>query len=70
MRASLNFTLPDDQFSFDAALSGQRALVVLAEIDRLCRDIIRHGDPSDGEVELARSVRMMIPADLPEVLDE
>jgi hypothetical protein len=70
MRASLNFTLPDDQFAFDAALSGQRALVVLAEIDSRCRKIIQHSEPSDGEAELARRVRMMIPADLLEVLHD
>jgi hypothetical protein len=68
MRASLNFTLPDDQYEFDAALCGQRALMVLAEIEKRCREVVKYCDQSESERTLASNIRTMIPADLLEIL--
>lgn len=64
MKASLNFTLPDDSEEFDAALLGRKALSVLCAIDQHCRGIIKHGDPSDEVLHMCEAVREMIPSDL------
>jgi hypothetical protein len=67
MRASLNFTLPDDQAEFDAALSGAKALTVLFEIDRYCRNALKHGDPDDEARGLLFDIRLLIPENLLEL---
>ena len=64
MRASLNFTLPDDQYEFDAALSGIKALQVLSEIDNHCRSILKWSEPSADVQEALTEIRGMIPGDL------
>ena len=65
--ATLTFTLPDEQADFDAALAGRKALVALHEIDQRMRSLLKHGEPSMAEAELAKDVRAMIPADLLEL---
>jgi hypothetical protein len=64
MRASLNFTLPDDQYEFDAALSGIKALQVLSEIDNHCRSILKWSEPSADVQEALTEIRGMIPGEL------
>ena len=64
MRASLNFTLPDDQAAFDAALLGRRALSVLAEVDRRCRDAIKHGGLTLEEQAVIQDIRNLVPIEL------
>jgi hypothetical protein len=64
MRASLNFNLPDDDYEFHAALSGQEALRALWDIDQRCRGLIKHGDAGDEAIELAEAIRNMIPDQL------
>lgn len=64
MRATLTFTLPDEQGDFDAALAGRKALLALCEIDQRLRSLLKHGEPSMAEAELAKDVRAMIPAEL------
>jgi hypothetical protein len=64
MRAALNFTLPDDDYEFHAALSGQQALRALSDIDHKCRSLIRHGDADSEVMDLAETIRTMIPAGL------
>lgn len=66
MRATLNYTLPDDDAEFRAALAGGRALSALWQIDQYCRSIIKHGDPGVEAERLAKEVRAMIPAELME----
>lgn len=67
MKATLKFTLPDDQGDLDAALLGRKALTALWEIDQRMRSLLKHGNPSMAEAELAKDVRAMIPAELLEV---
>jgi hypothetical protein len=67
MRATLQFTLPDDQAEFDAARLGQRAISALWHIDQHCRSLVKHGDPSPDVQELAEAIRNMIPAELLDV---
>lgn len=62
--ATLTFDLPDEQGDFDAALAGSKALLALWEIDQRCRSLLKHGEPSMAEAELAKDVRAMIPAEL------
>ncbi|MBM4023250.1 MAG: hypothetical protein FJ284_13635 [Planctomycetes bacterium] len=63
MRASLNFTLPDDQDAFDAALLGRRAIGALQEIDRRLRAVVKYGDPTPEVERLVDAVRGMIDED-------
>lgn len=67
MKASLNFTLPDDEYEFQAALLGQRAVRALSAIDRRCRDVLKHGDPGDEAEHLLREIRALIAPELLEV---
>jgi hypothetical protein len=64
MKATLTFTLPDDQPDFDAARLGSKALVALWEIDQHCRAVLKHGDPSEETRELAEAIRGMISEEL------
>jgi hypothetical protein len=64
MRASLNFTLPDDDYEVHAALSGQQALRALSDIDHKCRSLIKHGDADSETIDLAETIRNMIPSSL------
>ena len=64
MRATLSFSLPDEQAEFDAACQGREARLVLWEIDQRLRSLLKHGDPGDGEARLAEEIREMIPFNL------
>jgi len=67
MQAILKFTLPDDQAEYDAARLGRSALLALWEIDQHCRSLLKHGEPTPGERELAEEIRRLIPGELLEV---
>lgn len=60
MRATLNFTLPDESDEFDDALQGHAAVSLLWEIDSHCRALIKYGEPTDSEARLAGEIRQMI----------
>lgn len=60
VRATLNFTLPDESSEFDAALQGHSAISLLWNIDSHCRSIIAHCDPDEDERRLASEIRAMI----------
>jgi len=64
MRATLTYTLPDEQSEYDAARLGREALTTLCEIDQGCRSLIKHGTPSDETRKLAEEIRAMIDAEL------
>lgn len=67
MRATLNFTLPDDDYDFAAALAGRKAVAALVDIDNRCRSVLQHGSPSDETESLLREIRALIPADVLEI---
>lgn len=67
MKATLEFSLPDDQADYDAARLGRTALAALWEIDQRCRTLLKHGEPTPGERALAEQVRAMIPGECLEV---
>ena len=64
MKATLTFTIPDEQAEFDAALRGREALTILHEIDQRLRSLLKYGSPTVEESRLAESIREMIPAEL------
>jgi hypothetical protein len=64
MKATLTFSLPDEQAEFDAARLGRQALSTLWDIDQGCRSLIKHGEPGDEARRLAEEIRAMIPAEL------
>jgi hypothetical protein len=67
MKATLTFTLPDEQGEYDAARLGRDALTVLWDIDQHCRSILKHGDPSDAVRKLCETLRAKIPSEMLDV---
>ena len=65
--ATLTYNLPDEQGEFDAALAGGKALAALHEIDQACRSLLKHGEPTKQQAELAQRIREMIPGELLEL---
>ena len=70
MRASLNYTLPDDSVDLACALSGKDALFALADINRFCRGVLKHQDPPPVARAAVQALMNMIPAKLLEVFDD
>ena len=64
MQAILKFSLPDEQGDYDAARLGREALATLWEIDQHCRSLVKHGEPTPAERELAEEIRRLIPGEL------
>ena len=61
---TLRYRLPDEQGEYDAARLGREALSALWEIDRHCRSVGKHGEPTPEERELAEDIRRLIPGEL------
>lgn len=66
-RATLTFTLPDEDIEHRAALQGAAAKVALWEIDQRLRGLLKHGDPSPETRRVAEEIRSSIP---PELLED
>jgi hypothetical protein len=64
MKATLTYTLPDEQAAYDAARLGSEALATLWEIDQHCRSLLKYGEPTSEEQALAEAIRAMIPGEL------
>lgn len=64
MKATLTFTLPDEETEFRAACQGREAKAALWEIDQRLRSLLKHGNPTEAEETLAREIRGMIPLEL------
>ena len=60
MKATLTFTLPDEEPEHRAALQGSEAKRVLWEIDQKCRALLKHGSPSAETRQLAEEIRSLI----------
>lgn len=61
---TLRYRLPDEQGEYDAARLGGEALSVLWHIDQHCRSVVKHGEPTPEERELAEDIRRLIPGKL------
>jgi len=64
MIVTFRFDLPEEQGDFDAARLGRSALTALWEIDQRCRGLLKHGEPTPEQADLAREIREMIPPEL------
>jgi len=64
MKATLQFSLPDEQSEFDAARLGRQALTCLWDIDAHCRSLLKYGAPTAEQAALAEEIRAMIDAEL------
>jgi phenylpyruvate tautomerase PptA (4-oxalocrotonate tautomerase family) len=57
---TIRYTLPDEQGEYNAARQGAEAKRVLWEIDTWCRGLLKHGEPTKEQAELAERIREMI----------
>jgi hypothetical protein len=60
----IRFRLPEEQSEFDTAMQGGRAKSALWDIDQACRSLIKHGEPTPAERDLAERIRALIPGEL------
>lgn len=62
--ATLRYKLPEEQAEYDAARLGSEAMQVLWQIDQRLRSLLKHGEPTTEQAELAEEIRAMIPAEM------
>jgi hypothetical protein len=61
MKATLSYTLPDEDREFRLAVQGADAVQLLCEIEQRCRSVIKHEhEPHDDRIRLAEEIRRMI----------
>jgi hypothetical protein len=58
--ATLRFNLDEEEHAFKAALYGSPMKNILWEIDQYCRNLLKHGDPSDETQALAAHIRSLV----------
>ena len=68
-KATLTFTLPEEQSDFDAAISGRKAFLALWEIDQRCRSLLKHGEEGEEARRLAEEIRQLIRDECAESLE-
>jgi hypothetical protein len=66
-KVTIEFDLPEEQGELDAALRGREALTVIWDIDQRLRGLLKHGEPTEAQKELANEIREMIPLELTEI---
>ena len=58
MKATLTFNLPEEQYEYDAANKGAKALYVITEMDQHLRSILKYEEGhSDATYEMVQSIR-------------
>lgn len=60
MKATLTFSLPDEEAEYRAAVEGMAARNLLWQIDQECRSTLKHGDPSEETRAALESLRRLI----------
>lgn len=60
MKATLRFTLPDEQAEFDAAVQAMALKALVWDIDQRCRGLCKHGEPSKETRQFAEDIRSLI----------
>ena len=69
MKATLTFTLPDDEAEFQYALSGRDALIALERINNWARELVKYSEITDDVRTVLEQLRRdMIPHELTEKL--
>ena len=66
---TIRYSLPDEQYDYDAARLGRDACGTLWDIDQRLRSLLKHGDPSEETERLAEEIRQMIRAGCAEALE-
>lgn len=62
--ATLRFTLPEEESEFRTAQQGRAAKSALWDIDQRLRGLLKHGEPTPEERQLAEEIRAMIPYEM------
>ena len=57
---TVQYRLPDEEHEYLAAMQGVAALAVLHDIDQHCRNLVKHGTPSEETETLAEHIRQLI----------
>jgi hypothetical protein len=69
LKATLTFTLPDDEAEFDYALAGRDALIALQRINNWARELVKYGEITDDVRTVLEQLRRdKIPHELVEKL--
>jgi len=66
---TVRYTLPDEQAEYDAARLGGDACVAIWNIDRRCRSLLKHGQPTEETAALAEEIRAIIREQCAEALE-
>lgn len=56
----IRFRLPDEQAQLDASLQGRDAKSTIWDVDQYCRNIIKHGEPSEETARHLERIRDML----------
>ena len=65
----IRFRLPDEQPELTAAMQGGDAKATLWAVDQHCRNILKHGEPSEETRRHLEEIREML-RDKPGLLDD
>jgi len=63
-RVTLTFDLPEEAAEFRMAIEAAEYQSALEDIERLCRNVRKYGEPSDDVRAVLEQVRSLIPATL------
>jgi hypothetical protein len=66
MKATLEFTLPEERMEHLHALNGIDHLSILHKIDDLARSLLKHGETANQEqvIKTLESIRALMPEEL------
>lgn len=62
MKATLEFALPDDEYSYRNAVVADDLRATIEEINRTIRLRLKHGDLSDAARQQLEDIQSLIPA--------
>jgi hypothetical protein len=65
----LRFRLPDEQSEWIAAMQGRAAKSTICEVDQHCRNILKHGEPSEETRRHLEEIRELL-RERPGLLDD
>lgn len=57
MKAILEFSLPEDKWEHDAAVSAADMRIALCDLDTYCRTLAKHGDLTPEQEDVAQKIR-------------
>ena len=64
MKATLTFNLPEEQYEYDAANKGVKALAIINELDEHLRSILKYEEGhSDATYEMVQRIRDFLRAE-------